>query len=90
MELIRSGLDGEMELEDLPEGSGKGLRFSRLLRRQGSTIELVVTFLAVLELAKLQSLSAQQWASFAEIWLTAFVPRDLPDLSPAGGEEADP
>jgi segregation and condensation protein A len=71
MEWIRFSLGGSAELEPLPDGQGSALRFSRLLRRPESTLEVVVTFLAVLELAKLQALSVRQFETFAEIWLLA-------------------
>lgn len=73
MEWIRSCL-GDGEFETLPDGE-LALAFSRLLRRADSTLEIVVTFLAVLELAKLQGLSVRQLETFAEIWLLAASPR---------------
>src|SRR5690606_18958757 len=69
MDWIRYRL-GEGDFEELPDGE-LALAFSRLLRRQDSTLEIVVTFLAVLELAKLQGLSVRQFETFAEIWLLA-------------------
>jgi segregation and condensation protein A len=83
MEWIRSRL-GEGEFEELPDGE-LALAFSRLLRRHDSTLEIVVTFLAVLELAKLQGLSVRQLETFAEIWLLAGAPRR--DDSEAGDLE---
>ncbi|MCA9728120.1 MAG: segregation/condensation protein A [Candidatus Eisenbacteria bacterium] len=75
MDWIRSSLGGSVELERLPNGEGDALRFSRLLRRENSTLEVVVTFLAVLELAKLQGVSVRQFQTFAEIWLMHCTPR---------------
>lgn len=86
MDWIRRRLVEGTELEALPDGE-LALAFSRLLRRPDSDMEIVVTFLAVLELAKLQGLSVRQLETFAEIWLLAGAPRredaDLGNLEEA-------
>ena len=46
---------------------GKSLRFSDLFVRATSTTEIVVTFLALLELIRLKQLSARQEKPFSEI-----------------------
>lgn len=49
------------------------LRFSTLLAHSRSRLEVVVTFLAVLELVKQQEISAQQEATFGEIVLRSLL-----------------
>lgn len=49
------------------------LRFSTLLAHSRSRLEVVVTFLAVLELVKQQEISAQQEATFGEIVLRSIL-----------------
>jgi segregation and condensation protein A len=51
------------------EGEAGGLRFTQLLSAQTSRIEVVVTFLAVLELIKQQEIVATQEGTFGEILL---------------------
>ncbi len=91
IEWIDRWLQGQGECEDLPDGQGWGFRFSRLLRQPGMRLEVVVTFLAVLELARLQRLRAHQPRALAEIWLAPRVPG--PDAPRAGesafGEDSD-
>ncbi len=67
---LKAGLAGEVELEEMPNGRGTGIRFSKMLRRPGAVMEVVVTFLAVLELAKVGKLKFWQLDAFHEIWLT--------------------
>ena len=89
MEWVRLGLAGEVESEPLPDGQGTGIRFSRLLRSEGAVMEVVVTFLAVLELSKGQRIRSWQLDAFHEIWLTRVDPSardeydayDVPDAS---------
>lgn len=75
IERILAALSEGTEREPLPAGlnppgeGGSGVRFSRLLTPGGKAMEVVVTFLAVLELTKLQRLSPQQIELFSEIWL---------------------
>jgi len=47
-----------------------GVRFDRLLRHLGMRLEVVVTLLAVLELARLQKLRVWQRQALDDIWLT--------------------
>ncbi len=50
-------------------GRGKLMAFSGLLSEGGSRLEIVVTFLAVLELVKRREISAEQEETFGEIML---------------------
>ncbi|MBK8230536.1 MAG: segregation/condensation protein A [Candidatus Eisenbacteria bacterium] len=65
-----------------PEGT-RGIRFDDLLRRRGALYEVVVTFLAVLELSKYQRLRSRQTEALSEIWLLAPDP-DAPRVHPDG------
>jgi segregation and condensation protein A len=51
-----------------------GLRFTALLTLQATRLEVIVTFLAVLELIKQQEVAAVQDATFGEIMLMPLVP----------------
>ena len=64
-------LDAPEAFEQLPEAGTVALRFTRLLRRSGLRLEIVVTMLAVLELAKLQRLRVWQQRALDDIWLLA-------------------
>jgi segregation and condensation protein A len=55
-------------------GNEKGLRFTTLLTAQATRLEVIVTFLAVLELIKQQEVAAVQDATFGEIMLRPLVP----------------
>lgn len=102
MEWIRVGLSGGVEFEPLPDGSGTGLRFSRLIRNEGVVVEVVVTLLAVLELSKAQRVRSWQCEAFDEIWLTPgdagvgvdpndpidYDTYDGPDVDDDGGDRA--
>ena len=87
MEKIRGSLLDDELFETVPRHGGQGVRFSRLIERRDSRLEVVVTFLAILELAKLQGLSAQQWRTFSEIWLVAATRDPLEDVE--GSEDAE-
>jgi segregation and condensation protein A len=50
-------------------GAGHALRFSELFANSASRTEIVVTFLALLELVRLKQVRAQQSAEFGEIEL---------------------
>ena len=50
-------------------GRGRLMAFSGLLSESGSRLEIVVTFLAVLELVKRREISAEQEETFGEIML---------------------
>jgi segregation and condensation protein A len=80
-------LERPFGLEPVPNGPGLGWRFTQLLRGGGGRLEIVVTLLAVLELARLERLSVWQKQALAEIWLMR---RDRPDRMPGGpdGREA--
>lgn len=63
-------------MEEVPESLGapagtRGVRFFDLLRRPESLNEVVVTFLAVLELSKYQRVRTLQPRALSEIWLLA-------------------
>jgi segregation and condensation protein A len=68
-------LDGVLDdlelIEPLPTGEGMGVRFDRLLRRPGMRLEVVVTLLAILELARLQRLRVWQRQTLDEIWVSS-------------------
>lgn len=85
MEKIRGSLLDTDLFERIPGRAENGVRFSRLIDRRESRIEVVVTFLAVLELGKLQRVSAQQMRSFSEIWLVALATPDATDATDAAG-----
>ncbi|CAN5610861.1 segregation/condensation protein A [soil metagenome] len=53
-------------------GDGVPLRFSELFASMASRVEIVVTFLALLELIRLRQVRASQTDPFAEIELAAF------------------
>lgn len=50
------------------------LAFRDIIPLKGSRTELIVTFLAILELIKMRILEVEQVASFSEIWLSRAVP----------------
>jgi segregation and condensation protein A len=73
------------------------IRFSALMRRAGSRMEIIVTFLALLELIKQQRVRATQAEAFGEIYLEARAPNpddEIPptDLSEYGeaGDDREP
>ena len=72
---------------DRPESEGQGLPFRRLLRRPGFRLEVVVTFLAILELARLQRLYLLQPEAMAEIWILAREMQAVPDVLENAAEE---
>ncbi|MCA9755053.1 MAG: segregation/condensation protein A [Candidatus Eisenbacteria bacterium] len=74
MAWVRLGMSGEIPREPIPGSDKTGLRFSKLLRSEGAVMEVVVTFLAVLELSKGQQLRTWQVEAFQEIWLTEAAP----------------
>ena len=59
------------------------VRFEELFRSAASRTEIVVTFLALLELIRLKQLSVRQDDGFGEIWL-----RRNPATEPSGGVQA--
>ncbi len=69
IEWVLSVLDDPSRREKLPGDGGEGVRFRSLLRRPGTTLETVVTFLATLELARLQNLWILQAGMSEEVWL---------------------
>ncbi|MEZ4648791.1 MAG: hypothetical protein R3E97_08395 [Candidatus Eisenbacteria bacterium] len=74
MAWVRLGMSGELPREPIPGSDTTGWRFSKLLRSEGAVMEVVVTFLAVLELSKAQQLRTWQVEAFQEIWLTEATP----------------
>lgn len=74
IEWIESCLRVGDGLEPVPMGEADGIRFSDLLRRPGARGEVVVSLLAILELAKLQRLRAWQIDPLSEIWLIPVAP----------------
>lgn len=69
MQWVRSCLRVGDGLEPIPDSDAEGVRFSDCLRRAGASMEVVVTLLAILELAKLGQLRTWQVGIFSEIWL---------------------
>ena len=53
------------------QGAGEGVSFTELLSRNQTRVEVIVTFLAVLELIKQRELLAEQTNTFGEIMLQA-------------------
>ena len=64
----------------------ESVRFIELFKSAGSRLEIITTFLAVLELAKLRQLIAVQGERFGEIELAKRPPEEKPD----SGESAEP
>jgi segregation and condensation protein A len=83
MDWVRESLAREEELEFLPAIGRAGLSFRRLLRRPWMRLEICVTFLAVLELARLQQLHLWQERSLEELWVLSRPPDAV-----AAGEES--
>jgi segregation and condensation protein A len=52
--------------------NGDGIRFTTLLTEQGSRLEIIVTFLAILEMIKQREILAEQEEVFGEIILRPF------------------
>ena len=65
------------EFEEIPGGPGSGIPFTRLLRRPWMRMEIAVTFLAILELARLQQLQLWQRRALEEIWVLARSVREV-------------
>ncbi len=63
----------------------ESVRFIELFESAGSRLEVITTFLAVLELAKLRQLIAVQGERFGEIELA----KRMPDMNPDSGEPSD-
>jgi segregation and condensation protein A len=59
--------------------NGDGIRFTTLLTEQGSRIEIIVTFLAILEMIKQREILAEQEEVFGEIVLRAVEEKRLGD-----------
>lgn len=66
IEFVRERLKAALEVD-----GGEPVRFTALLSAQSSRLEVIVTFLAILELIKQQELVATQDASFGEILLAS-------------------
>lgn len=66
------------------------VRFSALMREARSRLEVIVTFMAVLELIKQQRLRASQDELFGEIYLSARQPDPHADLPPTDLSEYEP
>lgn len=75
-------------LEDqqlMPDGETRGFPFGHLLRRRGMRLEVVVTLLAILELARVQRLRVWQRQILDEIWISprtdraAMIPSEFTD-----------
>lgn len=77
LEWVRDRLASGEGFEEIPGGHGDGIPFTRLLRRPWMRMEIAVTFLAVLELARLQQLQVWQRRALEEIWVLARSVRDV-------------
>jgi segregation and condensation protein A len=84
----------EEKMEDirraLTEGAGQ-VRFVELVERARTRIEVIATFMALLELVRLGEVAARQYEEFGDIWLYACERRAAEPAAAAGaGEEAEP
>lgn len=77
LEWVRDRLASGEEFEEIPGGPGNGIPFTRLLRRPWLRMEIAVTFLAILELARLQQLQLWQRRALEEIWILARSVREM-------------
>jgi segregation and condensation protein A len=77
LEWVRDRLGAEEAFEKIPGGPGNGIPFTRLLRRPWLRMEIAVTFLAILELARLQQLQLWQRRALEEIWVLARSVREV-------------
>lgn len=59
--------------------SHKTFSFRKLLEKQHSKMEIIVTFLVILEMIKLGRIEIEQENTFADIWITT---KDVSDYSP--------
>ncbi len=71
LEWVQERLACAEGFEPIPGASEVGIPFTRLLRRPWLRMEIAVTFLAILELARLQQLRLWQQRALAEIWVLA-------------------
>ncbi len=74
---ISINIDDKIRAIESAVATGRRVHFTGLLISAGSRIEIVVTFLAILELIKQAKVVAQQEAAFGEIYLIQ--PPPLPD-----------
>ena len=79
---ITISIDDKMRVIEAAIARGERVHFTRLLRRSGSRIEIIVTFLAVLEMIKRGKVIAVQEEAWGEIYLSTAPP------PPAGGPSA--
>lgn len=70
----------QVVLRRLSDQDGRIL-FQEIFSEQPSREELVVTFLAALELVKMRMVKVEQANAFGEIWLSLAVPKDQPEAS---------
>lgn len=89
IEWIRERLAGESEWEELPELGRAGIAFRRLLRRPWLRLEIAVTLLAALELARLQNLRLWQRSALEEIWILDRPPEERSLLAGEGEDARD-
>jgi segregation and condensation protein A len=88
LEWVRDRMASGEEFEEIPGGPGAGIPFIRLLRRPWLRMEIAVTFLAILELARLQQLRLWQRRALEEIWiLVCAVPEVAPGPSLSVADE---
>jgi segregation and condensation protein A len=71
------------------QGESSRVSFSELLSRNQTRVEVIVTFLAVLELIKQQELRAEQDGTFGEIMLQPIAHETEKEQASPGEEEAD-
>lgn len=77
------------EIQFLVGRSPGGLRFAQLFTRGGSRLEVIVTFLALLQLIHQRKVMAMQSEQFGEIWLRKALPIEgalLPEDEEAAAE----
>lgn len=87
IEWIQDRLANGVEWEELPEIGRAGIAFRRLLRRPWLRLEIAVTLLAALELARLQRLRLWQRTALEEIWILDRPPEER-SLTVEAGQDA--
>ena len=69
-------IDDKIRTVEAALAAGRRVHFAGLLMRAQSRVEVIVTFLAILELIKRGRVVAQQEAAFGEIYITQAPPRE--------------
>ncbi len=82
----------EMKVKDLRVlvAVQRQIRFLELFTPEQSKLELVVTFLALLELMRQRAIRAVQESHFGDIWITGYERRQKPRAQESHGVRTDP